>query len=267
MAKNRRKRASSRSGATRFPLLPGVCAAVLVLNLAVFTVPVHAMHIAEGILPLGWATLWIAVALPFVALGLKDLRRFRESSRHAMPLIGLVGAAVFIISCMPVPVPIAGSCSHPCGTGLAAILVGPFITVLIASIALLLQALFLAHGGLTTIGADICSMGIAGAFTGYAVFRFSRALRVPVFAAALMAGLFSDWATYSATSLQLASALSGPGSWGSMFTALLLAFMPTQIPLGLFEGIITGGAYTFLVSRRPDLIPLLTARKSVEAVK
>jgi cobalt/nickel transport system permease protein len=101
MAKNRRKK---------------VCSAGLVLVLSAFASPAQAMHISEGILPLGWAALWLAIALPFVALGLRDLRRFKESSRHAMPLIGLVGAAVFIISCMPVPVPIAGSCSHPCGT-------------------------------------------------------------------------------------------------------------------------------------------------------
>jgi cobalt/nickel transport system permease protein len=252
MEKNRRK---------------GVCSAGLVLVLAAFASPAHAMHISEGILPLGWAALWFAIALPFVALGLRDLRRFMESSRHAMPLIGLVGAAVFIISCMPVPVPIAGSSSHPCGTGLAAILVGPYITILIASIALLLQALFLAHGGLTTLGADICSMGIAGAFMGWGIFRLARAFRVPVFAAAFVAGLLSDWATYSATSLQLASALHGMGSFSSMFTALLLAFMPTQIPLGVFEGVITAGAYTFVMSRRPDLIPLLTFRKHAEELK
>jgi cobalt/nickel transport system permease protein len=244
-----------------------VCSAVLVLVLAVFVSPARAMHISEGILPLGWAALWLAIALPFVALGLRELRRFKESSRHAMPLIGLVGAAVFIISCMPVPVPIAGSCSHPCGTGLAAILVGPFITVLITSIALLLQALFLAHGGLTTLGADICSMGLAGAFIGWGIFRLARAFGVPVFVAAFAAGLLSDWATYSTTSLQLASALHGTGSFSSMFTALLLAFMPTQIPLGLFEGVITAGAYTFVMSRRPDLIPLLMVRKGAEEAK
>jgi cobalt/nickel transport system permease protein len=259
MARNRRKPV--------FPLFLKACSATLILVLVCLPTPVRAMHISEGILPLGWAALWLAIALPFVAAGLRDLRRFRESSRHAMPLIGLVGAAVFVISCMPVPVPIAGSCSHPCGTGLAAILVGPFITVLITSIALLLQALFLAHGGLTTMGADICSMGVAGAFIGWGVFRIARAFRAPVFAAAFAAGLLSDWATYSATSLQLASALHGSGSLNSMFTALLLAFMPTQIPLGFFEGVITAGAYTFVTSRRPDLVPLLRVRNRVEEAK
>ena len=74
-----------------------------------------------------------------------------ESERAAgtgnTPLVAMLGAAVFAISCMPVPVPTAGTCSHPCGTGLAAIFVGPSRAVLLTVVALILQALFLAHGG------------------------------------------------------------------------------------------------------------------------
>ena len=38
-----------------------------------------AMHISEGILPAFWAVLWYAVAIPFVALGLRELRRRSEA--------------------------------------------------------------------------------------------------------------------------------------------------------------------------------------------
>lgn len=98
-----------------------------------------AMHISEGILPASWAVLWYAVAIPFVALGLRELQRRSEAFPYFKPLVGLVGAAVFLISCMPIPVPTAGTCSHPGGTGLAAILIGPGLTVVVASIALTLS--------------------------------------------------------------------------------------------------------------------------------
>ena len=215
--------------------------------------PAHAMHISEGILPFKWAGLWFVVALPFVFLGLRDLRRHNTDSPHFKALVGLVGAALFIISCMPVPVPVAGTCSHPCGTGLAAILVGPAITVVITSIALILQAMFMAHGGLTTLGADIVSMGVAGAFVGYGFFRLSLRLGAPVMVAAFIAGITSDWATYTVTSVELSLALHTPGSWLPMFAAMLVAFMPTQIPLGVLEGILSGTAYKFVTQRRPDL--------------
>lgn len=225
----------------------------------VLTMPIsaHAMHISEGILPVPWAGLWFLVSIPFVAWGLRDLRVRSKRTPQFKPLVGLVGAAVFIISCMPIPVPTAGSCSHPCGTGLAAILIGPTLTVVVTSVALLLQALFLAHGGLTTLGADIVSMGIAGAFVGYGVFQCLRRLGVSWLIAAFLAGMLSDWATYTVTSFELASALHGSGSLGSMFRVILLAFVPTQVPLGVFEGFITMGAYRFIFVRRPELLSSL----------
>ena len=216
--------------------------------------PAHAMHISEGILPAPWAALWFVVAIPFLIWGLRDLEARSAREPHFKALVGLVGAAVFVISCMPIPVPTAGSCSHPCGTGLAAIVIGPAVTVVVTSVALLLQALFLSHGGLTTLGANIVSMGVVGAFAGYGVFRVLRRLGVPWIACAFMAGLISDWATYAATSFELASALHGTGSLGRMFGLILLAFVPTQLPLGILEGFLTAGAYRFLRVRRPELI-------------
>ena len=216
--------------------------------------PANAMHISEGILPFKWAVLWFAASAPFLMWGLRDLRiRSGETPQYKI-LVGMVGAAVFIISCMPIPVPFAGTCSHPCGTGLAAIIIGPSVTVVITSIALIFQALFLAHGGLSTLGADIFSMGVAGAFAGYGLFKLCLHLKVPFLAAAFMAGIFSDWATYTITSLELSSALHTSGSFAAMFIAILVAFMPTQIPLGVFEGFMCAGAYKFIAVRRPDLL-------------
>jgi cobalt/nickel transport system permease protein len=216
--------------------------------------PVFAMHISEGLLPASWAVLWSAAALPFVAWGLRDLRRRGEALPWFKPLVGLVGAAVFLISCMPIPVPTAGTCSHPCGTGLAAILIGPGLAVVVASIALTLQALFLAHGGLTTLGANIMAMGVAGAYIGYGTYRIGRRVGIPWLAAAFLAGLLSDLATYAMTAFELAAAFHGTGSFSTMFSLILIAFVPTQIPLGILEGLLCAGALRFVRSRRPELL-------------
>src|SRR5271157_1292983 len=132
--------------------------AFLVTMLGLGSQTAHAMHISEGILPPQWAVLWFALAIPFIAWGLRNLRIRSKEEPHLKAMVGLVGAAVFVISCMPIPVPAAGSCSHPCGTGIAAIFIGPLLTVVVTSVALVLQALFLAHGGLTTLGANVASM-------------------------------------------------------------------------------------------------------------
>jgi cobalt/nickel transport system permease protein len=232
--------------------------AVATLVFIAFPPPASAMHISEGILPAPWAGLWFALSVPFLIWGLRDLRARSEREPMFKSLVGLVGAAVFVISCMPIPVPTAGTCSHPCATGMAAILIGPALTVVITSIALLLQALFLAHGGLTTLGADIVSMGVAGASVGYGVFRLATAFGLPRWPAAFLAGLLSDWATYAVTSFELASALHGNTSLGQTFVAIAIAFCPTQLPLGILEGLVTAAACRFIEKRRPGLIASLS---------
>ncbi len=231
---------------------------VLVAGIAIaLPLPARAMHLADGILPLGWAATFTAAALPFPAVALGLLRRRAEGDSRLKPLVAMVAAAVFLLSAMPIPVPVIGTCSHPCGSGLAAVLVGPWMTVLVTVVALLLQALFLAHGGLTTLGADVLSMGIAGAFTGYGAFRLLRRIGAGLPLSAFAAGLFSDWATYAVTSVELAASLHGPRPFGQTLGAICLAFVPTQLPLGILEAFLTASAVSFIAKRRPDLVARL----------
>ena len=223
---------------------------------ALWPAPALAMHISEGILPVKWAGLWFLVAAPFVAWGLYTVHRRRTEDPRYLVLVAMVGAAVFVISCMPVPIPGIGSCSHPCGTGLGALLIGPGPTVVVASIALVFQAMFLVHGGLSTLGGNVVSMGVVGAYTAYGTFHLLRSAKCPWLVAAFLAGAVSDWATYAMTSMELASALHDGGSMASMFFAVLLAFVPTQLPLGIAEGLLTAVAYRFVLARRPELLRL-----------
>jgi len=216
--------------------------------------PVYAMHISEGILPFNWAALWSVIAAPFVAYGLYRFKKLSAVDLSFKPLVGLMAAVVFIISCMPVPVPTAGTCSHPTGIGIPAILLGPAISVVIASAALLIQALFLAHGGLSTLGANIVSMGVMGSFAGYLTFKGLRALKANLWIAGFMAGLLADWATYFTTSVELASGIKGDSPFMPLFTKILIAFIPTQLPLGILEGAMTAGMVVLLYKKRPDLL-------------
>lgn len=214
----------------------------------------YAMHISEGILPFNWAALWFAVALPFVLFGIKRLKAKAAIDASFKPLVGLMAAVVFVISCMPIPVPTAGTCSHPGGTAIPAILVGPSISVLVTAAALLIQALFLAHGGLSTWGADVVSMGVVGSFVAIGVFRLLRRLNLGLAASAFIAGLLSDWAIYITTSVELASGIRGGDPFIPLFMKILIAFIPTQLPIGILEGFMTAGMVTLLVRRRADLL-------------
>jgi cobalt/nickel transport system permease protein len=223
------------------------------------------MHISEGILPFNWAALWFAVAIPFVAYGIMKLKKISKADLSVKPLVGLMAAVVFVISCMPIPVPTAGTCSHPGGTAIPAILLGPSISVLVAAVALLIQALFLAHGGLSTWGADIVSMGVMGAFTGFAVFKLLRKFNVNLAVSAFFAGMLSDWAIYFTTSVELASGIRGNAPFIPLLIKIVIAFLPTQLPLGILEGVMTAGMVSLLLKRRADLLVKLGVIKAEHA--
>lgn len=215
---------------------------------------VWAMHISEGILPFPWAAFWTVLAVPFLIKGLFDIKRKKEEVPSYLPLLGMVGAAVFVFSCLPIPVPIAGTCSHPAGTGLSAILLGFFPSITVAAVALLIQALFLAHGGLTTFGANVFSMGIVGSLAGFFAFQLGKSWKIPLFWRAFIAGVAADLFTYLATSVELGLALHGDQAVAKVITTIFFSFLPTQIPLSLLEGVMTAGAVVYIYKHRPVVL-------------
>lgn len=212
------------------------------------------LHIAEGILPAQWALAWYGVASVAVARGLRELRRREREGQGLRPVLGLMGAAIFIISLLPVPVPVAGTSAHAAGTPLAAILLGPWLSTLLAAASLLLQALFFAHGGITTWGANILSEGLVGSLVAFGVFRFLRGRGASLGGAAAAAGFIGDLAVYVMSSFELALALRGSKPLLTVMAAIFAAYLPAQGPLAVGEAMLTAGILRYILGQRPDIL-------------
>ncbi len=208
------------------------------------------IHISDGILEPQWILFWYAISAVFIALGLRMINKCIASDPSYLPRISLIGAVVFVISVWHIPVPVTGSSSHPVGTPLAAILIGPFATAVVSSIALFFQA-FVAHGGLTTIGVNTFSMGIMGAFGGYFVYRLLKNFTPPWFSAG-MAGFAGSILTYLMTALQLALSLN-PGNVMYYWKLYSLGFIPTQLPLAFAEFAFTAYAIKYISRTKQEL--------------
>ena len=151
----------------------------------------------------------------------------------------MVGAYSFVLSALKIP-SVTGSSSHATGTGLGAILFGPSAMSVIGIIVLLFQAILLAHGGLTTLGANTFSMAIAGPFLAYGVYKLSSKLKIPKTLEYFLAAFLGDLFTYVVTSFQLAVYIHQQlVVFFASFTEFLGVFALTQIPLAIIEGIIT----------------------------
>lgn len=196
------------------------------------------MHIMEGALPPLWAATWFAVAVPFWIVGFRQIRQTVREKPESRLLLGLAGAFAFVLSALKLP-SVTGSSSHPTGVGLGAIMLGPAVMSVIGGMVLVFQALVLAHGGITTLGANTVSMAIVGPLVAWAIWRPLRGTLpegVVVFLAAALAGLM----TYVMTSVQLALAYPDPaGGLVASFLKFAVIFAVTQAPLAIAEGCLT----------------------------
>lgn len=126
------------------------------------------------------------------------------------------------------------------GTGLGAILFGPCAVSILGIIVLIFQAILLAHGGLTSLGANTFSMAIAGPLLSYAIYVLCKKCKVNKRVSIFLAAALGDIFTYCVTSVQLALAFPSPE--GGVFASaikFLGVFAPTQLPLAIIEGILT----------------------------
>lgn len=225
------------------------------LALAAGTVPAAgAMHIMEGYLPPMMCAVWGVIALPFLIAGFFSIKRTLAHDRRAITLLAMSAAFIFVISSLKIP-SVTGSCSHMTGTGLGAMLFGPSAVSILGVIVLLFQAILLAHGGLTTLGANTFSMAVAGPFVSYGIYKLCQKLKVNRHVSVFLAACLGDLLTYCVTSFQLA--LAYPAAEGGMAVSavkFLGVFAPTQLPLAVLEGILTVVVMIALESyARPEL--------------
>jgi cobalt/nickel transport system permease protein len=215
------------------------------------------MHIMEGFLPLEWCIVWWVIALPFLVWGFFRLRNVLDADREALPLLGVTGAFIFILSSLKLP-SVTGSCSHPTGTGLSAICFGPGITSVVCLVVLLFQSLFLAHGGLSVLGANIVSMGVVGPAAGYLVYRVLRGSRVNVYVTIFLVCALADLFTYLTTSVELALAYPAKvGGVAASFGVFFGIFAVTQIPLAIVEGIVLALVFKYIIQLKPEILSRL----------
>lgn len=230
----------------------------------------YAMHIMEGFLPIKWCIFWGVMTLPFLIIGMRSIGNTVKKHPETKMLLGLAGAFAFVLSALKIP-SVTGSCSHPTGVGLGTVLFGPTAMSVLGFIVLIFQALLLAHGGLTTLGANTFSMAVVGPLVAWGLYRLCVKLKTPLWVGVFLGAVFGDLFTYVTTAIQLAIAF--PASVGGLtasFEKFLGIFAVTQIPLALSEGLLTVVVFNLLTAHNKkeleDLTVLTTSNSALEGV-
>ena len=209
------------------------------------------MHVPDGFLDAPTSIATGAVAVAGVAVALRKART--ELDDRTAPMAGLVAAFIFAGQMMNFPVG-AGTSGHLLGGALAAVLVGPWTGALCISVVLIVQALFMADGGVTALGTNITLMGLVGVGVGYVVFRAvvavlpKRIASVPP--AAAIAALVSVPVAAAVFTLFFAIGGTAPVDTGKVLTAMV----GWHVVIGIGEAAVTGLVVAAVLSARPDLV-------------
>lgn len=225
------------------------------------------MHIPDGYLSPSTCAGLFGAAAPFWFVALRRVKRMLHS--RMIPLLAVFAAFAFVIMMFNLPLP-GGTTGHAVGMGVAAIVLGPWASIIAISVALVIQAVFFGDGGITAIGANCFNMAIVGSLVAYAIYRLaargaSIGSRRRVFAAGLGGYVAINVAALCAAvefGIQpmffrdaSGAPLYAPYGLGISIPAMLIGHLSFA---GLAELIISAGLVAWLQRVQPSLL-LLTA--------
>jgi cobalt/nickel transport system permease protein len=197
------------------------------------------MHISEGFLPLSHCIAWGAAALVPTVVSVRAISKELDKKRENRVLLAASAAFLFTLTALRMP-SITGSSSHPTGTAVGTYLFGPSAMPALALVTLVFQALLLAHGGLTTLGANLFSLGVVGPWAMWLLLRLLLRMGWKRDRCIFLSTVVGDLATYVTTACQLALAYPSPhGGYAASFVKFLGVFLITQIPISIAEGLLT----------------------------
>lgn len=219
------------------------------------------MHVPDGFLDAPTSVATGVVAAAGVAVAIRGARR--ELDDRTAPVAGLVAAFVFAGQMVNFPVG-AGTSGHLLGGALAAVLAGPWTAVLCLSVVLLVQALFMADGGITALGTNVTLMGLVAVAAGWLVFRGLRAVLPKRTSSVAPAAAVAAFVSVPASAVAFTAMFAVGGTAPVALDDVLTAMLAWHAVIGVGEAVITGLVVGSVVAVRPDLVhgarPVLSTR-------
>lgn len=139
------------------------------------------MHIPDGLISPQTYLPALALAVPLWALAGRKLRA--RLGDEMLPRLAVFTALAFLMSTLMLPLP-GGTSGHAVGVGMLALIFGPWIAFLAYSLVLLLQALVVGAGGITSLPVNALAIGFVGAWVAILLHaglrRFGEAVAISV---------------------------------------------------------------------------------------
>ncbi len=209
------------------------------------------MHIPDGFLNIATVATTYAVSAGGVGNAVRIANK-KLGEKH-VPLMGVLAAFIFAAQMLNFPIA-GGTSGHLIGAALAAILLGPWASVLIMSCVLIAQCLIFQDGGLLALGANIFNMGIVASFSSYYLYRLAISFLGNSRKGKLIGGFIGAWGSVFLASIVCAIELAVSGA--SPIGVVLPAMAGLHALIGIGEGLITVAVLSLVLASRADLFQL-----------
>jgi cobalt/nickel transport system permease protein len=225
--------------------------------------PVSLMHIPDGYLSPSTCAVLYGAALPFWYGAFARVKWLLNT--RLVPLLAVASAFCFVIMMFNIPLP-GGTTGHAVGVGAAAIVLGPWASMLALSIALMIQAVFFGDGGITTLGANCFNMAVAGSLVAFLVYRLIAGRAELTSSRRTIAAALAGYAAINASAFLTACELGiQPLFFKDAGGAPLYAPYPLHIAIpammighlsfaGIAELVVSGGVVAYLQRSNPSLL-------------
>lgn len=207
---------------------------------------VQILHIPDGFLNLVVSLICWLVSLFVLLMAIRNTQKSFEE--RLVPLAGILAA--FIFAGQMINFPVAGGTSgHLIGASLAAIVLGPWLGILVMTAVIALQALLFQDGGFLVMGANILVMGIVPVWVGYGVYRtVAKMGQRPQ----LVGAAIASWLSVMAAALITAMLLGFSGT--TSFRIAVPALLGIHALIGIGEALIATAALSYIMKSRPELL-------------
>jgi len=211
----------------------------------------YIIHIPDGFLSVATVATTCVVSAGGIGNAVRVANK-KLGEKH-VPLMGVLAAFIFAAQMLNFPIA-GGTSGHLIGAALAAILLGPWASVLIMSCVLIAQCLIFQDGGLLALGANIFNMGIIASFSSYYLYRGVTLFLGDDRRGRLIGGFIAAWGSVLLASIACAIELAVSGV--SPMVVVLPAMAGFHAVIGIGEGLITAAVLSFVAVTRPDLLQL-----------
>jgi len=202
------------------------------------------LHLSDGLIPLWQAAIYWILTIVVIGIYLYKLSKTEEKEKIIVNT-SILAAVTIAASSISIPSPF-GVPIHLFIIPLVVIILGPLSGVTVAFLCFIVQFLFLGMGGITSLGANTVTMGIALSFATYLFYKFTAELddRLSIFTGTFMGIIV---ATITQVIILVVAGVA-------TFEVLLATLVPFYLFVGVIEGVINIFIILSLYKLKPELL-------------